>query len=304
LSKRESSELWTLSDEELTIEENRCKAILKDLQRVALVDKEAVPFLVAAWYGTNDYPKLRASQTPVTLKLLAALGSEAAAAAPDLVRGLSWYDTEQIAIVLIKIGEPALPALIQVLQDAGATDRHVAVLQVLQEFGPMAKPAVPALVNALRLENETTRKMAAETFGKLGEAAAGGVPDLKDMLTDKNGDVRRHAADALGQLGPVAKDAVTDLIALFKDDSGQLRLVAVRAVARVGKDAVPLLTKALADPDDKMRLGALQTLGRLGELAEPALPEVRRLAANDAHTGVREAARELQMKLEVEKKGG
>jgi HEAT repeat protein len=303
-SNRETYALWTLSDEELTVEENRSKAILKDLERVALLEKEVAPFLVAAWYGTTDHPKLRVNQSPITLKLLAALGSDAEAAVPDLVRGLGWYDTAQIANVLVKIGDAALPALAQVLGDPAATDRHVPALKVLQEFGPKAKPAVPALVKALRLENEVTRMVAAETFASLDEAGGAAVGELKKMLGETDNDVRRHAADALGHLGPTAKDAVPDLIALFKHDNAQLRLVAGRALGRIGKDAVEPLRKALADPDDRVRLGAILALGRMGDAATAALPEIRKLAESDPQMPVREAARELQMRLDGEKKGG
>jgi HEAT repeat protein len=305
-ARRDPQALWSLTDEELAIEEDRCKAVLQELERIAVLNRDAVPFLVAAWCGTADYPRLRASHTPVTLHLLWRLGPDAAPALPDLIHGLSWYDTQPIANVLVKIGEPALTALVQVLEDQAAPDRHVPVLRVLQEFGPAAKPVSAALVKALRMESETARKQAVETIGSLSAGGGDAVVDLKKLLTDKDNELRRHAADALGLLGPVAKDALPELIALFKDDSAQMRLVAVRAVGRVGKDAVEPLTKALTDSDDKMRLGAVLALARMPDQnlsdREPLVSALRTLAGDAQQPAeIRAEAETLVKRLSVKK---
>jgi HEAT repeat protein len=303
---RDPQAVWSLTDEELAIEEERGRAVLIDLESVKTVSKDGIPFLLAAWHGTNEFPRLRVNYTPVTVSLLGTLGVEAAAALPDLMRGLSWYDTRQIANVLVKIGDPAVEALVQVLDNAAATDRHLPALQALQEFGPRAKPASAALVKALRLESEDTRKQAAETIGSLGDAGAEAVPQLQLLLADKDDTVRRHATDALGYLGPVAKNVLPDLIGLFKDDNAQLRLVAVRAAARMGKDAALPLKKALGDANDKIRLGAILALSRLPEEDLPdreAMALALQQLAEDAQqpANVREEAKALAERLRLKK---
>jgi HEAT repeat protein len=300
---RDPQAVWTLSDEEVAVEETRARAVLTSLQGEAKSTGEWAPFLVAAWYGTADYPRLSGPvPTPVTLTLLSGLGPDAAPAVPALVRGLGWYDIKEIVEVLVKIGEPALPALVQVLEDRAAADRHVAVLQVLRGFGPSARQAIPALVQALRHDQEAASKQAVEALGALGGAGADAVPLLVKLLAEKDNELRRHAVDALGLLGPVAKAALPELLGLFKDDSAQLRVAAARAAGSVGREAVEPLTRALADPDDKMRLGAMLALRQVpgdafGE-REPVLAALKRLADDPQQpAGVREEAAGLSRHL-------
>jgi len=53
--------------------------------------------------------------------------------------------------------------------------------------------AVPALIEALKNQDEDVRLAAADTLLELGPAAKGAAPALKKALDDEDDDVRRQA---------------------------------------------------------------------------------------------------------------
>jgi HEAT repeat protein len=71
----------------------------------------------------------------------------------------------------------------------------------LGELGLAAQGAAPALIEALKDQDQFVRISAAKTLGKLGTAATTAVPTLVELLKDQVALVRASAADALGQIG-------------------------------------------------------------------------------------------------------
>ena len=65
-------------------------------------------------------------------------------------------------------------------------------------FGPLAKDAVPVLIEALKDENLFVRKRAASALGKIGPVAKSAVPALKNALEDPT--VRSRAEEALKRI--------------------------------------------------------------------------------------------------------
>ncbi|MFZ8842411.1 HEAT repeat domain-containing protein, partial [Thermoflexus sp.] len=102
------------------------------------------------------------------------------------------------AWALGKIGVPALPALLEALQDKDEEweVRYAAALALGQIGDPQA---TPALIQALRDENLVVRWAAAEALRKIGDPQA--LPALLEALKDEDEGVRRAAAEALGQIG-------------------------------------------------------------------------------------------------------
>lgn len=100
-----------------------------------------------------------------------------------------WGVRETAADALARIGDAAVPALIDTLHDPDQEVRAQAA-QALARMGPKAGPAIDALVHA---------------------------------LDDPNADVRRGAARALGQIGPEAEDAVPALIQAIRDPRNKPR---------------------------------------------------------------------------------
>jgi HEAT repeat protein len=77
--------------------------------------------------------------------------------------------------------------------------------------------AVPALIDTLHDPDQEVRAQAALALARMGDRAAPAVDDLVNALNDPNEDVRRGAARALGQIGPEAQEAVPALIKAIKD---------------------------------------------------------------------------------------
>lgn len=60
-----------------------------------------------------------------------------------------------------------MPILIRAMANPDAKFRRGAA-EALKKFGPLAKPAVPALQNALQDEDDQVRKMSAEALKAIG----------------------------------------------------------------------------------------------------------------------------------------
>ena len=67
-------------------------------------------------------------------------------------------------------------------------------------IGPAAKDAVPALIIALKDEEENIRLTAALALGDNGPAAKDAVPALTKWLKDENEDERKAAQAALKKI--------------------------------------------------------------------------------------------------------
>jgi HEAT repeat protein/lysophospholipase L1-like esterase len=232
---------------------------------------------------------------------LGVLGAKAQAASAALFEVLK--DERQpvrwaAAQALWKVGLQA-PADLELLVAAlGNPDPYVRSFAAwsLGELGPAAQETVPALVEALRLE-EGERGAAARALAKLGPVAAGAVPALVDQLRSPEARRRFTAAEALGRIGAPAQSAVPKLIESLRDDDGRVRSSAAQALGRIGPDAkaaVPALAAVLkGDEDPHSRALAARALGQIGPASRDAVG-VLNAAANDTDPSVRrEAAKAL-----------
>jgi len=189
---------------------------------------------------------------------------------------------------LRKIGEPALPALMEALQDKNLQVRRSAA-DVLRQIG---RPAIPALAKALKNSDANVRRSAAYALGKMGAEAKTALPQLVPLLNDSDAKVRSNAAFALEGIGAKAKTAVPQVVRLLKDSDANVRSRAASALGAIGaeaKTAVPQLVPLLKDSDAKVRSRAASALGRIGAEAKTALPQLVPLL-KDSDANVRDSA--------------
>ena len=172
--------------------ENIRRAAAKALGKLG--DPKAIPAL-SVWAHAGEDAARNALQTlghPM-LDLPQAVAQVAAQGAWGvLIRALT---CTQVREVVVGLGAPAVPALIQALGDLSENVRRAAA----EALGKLGDPqAVPALIKALGDDWNAVRRAAAEALGKLGDPQA--VPALIQALGDRSENVRRAAQQAIQQI--------------------------------------------------------------------------------------------------------
>lgn len=133
---------------------------------------------------------------------------------PGLIADLKGDDQEKkgkASLRLIEVGEPAGPALAEMLQSDNPAHRITAA-STLFGMGPKGRAAVPALAVTLADPDRELRIASAMALESIGPDAAGAVPALVQALKDKEGLVRQRAVIALGSIGPAAAGAIPALV--------------------------------------------------------------------------------------------
>lgn len=105
-----------------------------------------------------------------------------------------WGVRETAADALARIGDAAVPSLVETLQDP---DRDVRAqsARALARMGPRAEPAIPALIAALNDSDKEVRMGAARALGQIGPAASEAVPDLIKAIRDPRNKPVEHVAE-------------------------------------------------------------------------------------------------------------
>jgi len=189
-----------------------------------------------------------------------------AADIPIAIRGLFYESTYQMAIgELAKIGAPAVPALLEVLKQDNEKVRSHAV-DALERMGSVAAPAVPALIEILRA-NTKDESLALRVFRALLKIAPSD-PSVLETVTSTAMEnpfqfVRREAQDLI-----------------FKSDT------------EVGS-IMPKLREALGNSSEAKRSGAAEMLDRMCEKAAPAAPELAKVLLDQNLQVAEHAARSL-----------
>jgi HEAT repeat protein len=165
----------------------------------------------------------RAAALAAGLALLAAAGCKSKPKGPDvpgLIADLKGADQEKkgkASLKLIEVGEPAGPALAEMLKSENPAHRITAA-STLFGMGAKGRAAVPALAEALSDPDLDLRVAAAMALESIGPDAAPAIPALVGALKDKEGIVRQRAVIALGSIGPAAESAIPALVEAGKWD--------------------------------------------------------------------------------------
>lgn len=124
------------------------------------------------------------------------------------------------------------------LQYAPALFRRASAARQLGVIGPLAKVAVPALLQVLKAGDAAVRANAAEALGQIHSDPGIVVPALISSLNDLNSSVRTSATDALAGWGQESRAAVPRLIQLLDDRSDRDLMVSVReALKKIDPEA-------------------------------------------------------------------
>lgn len=176
----------------------------------------------------------------------------------------------------------AVPMLAEIVRTGGWTAKESAV-KALLGMGDTAKPAVPALVEALRTEIGRRRVSSAGLLATTLRGAGPGsaVPvttDLGALLASTDAADVSFACVILELLGPDAQSVVPSLARLVGAANLDLALDGMRTLREIGpgaKDAVPALITALSHKDPRVAKSAASVLGAIGPDAKGAHAALR-----------------------------
>ena len=223
---------------------------------------------VAQGFGASDCRCLthlvRVSSMPGADWFAGILGAERLAVATDEIEELlevlvSGDDDgrEEAALALGRFGIVATGRLADILATGESSARWWAA-RALAEVG--GEDAVQSLVSLLGEPDPDLRACAALALGRIGDGSAASA--LAAKLDDQSSFVAGVASDALSMLGDSAVEALAGRLG---DENPHTRLLAVRALGRIGSDsAAGPLVGVLEDPSYLVRYYAQEALDALG----------------------------------------
>jgi hypothetical protein len=125
----------------------------------------------------------------------------------------------------------------------------------LDELGPEAKAAIPALIQMLGTKGPTTNDfspISGTAYLLLPKMAPASIPPLIDSLSSTDLQVYALAAGALGEIGPQASAAIPVIQTRLADTNVMIRIGAARVLGQLGADPslfMPTVVESLRDPD-------------------------------------------------------
>ena len=210
--------------------------------------------------------------------------------------------------------------LAKLLKDKDPDVRRNAAEQ-LKEMGKQAKPAMNALIQALKDDKDLfVRRFAAKALGAIGIDAKVAVPALTTALHDGERDgkpeLSEAAVEALGQMGPTAVAPLIEVLKLkstekpekgkknvpMETKDGTLRNMAAKALGGMGKDAKPAVS-ALTDllKDRQARTEAAKALGNIGPDAKDALDTLKdAVKKKEKDKGFKQAVKDAVKQIEAQ----
>lgn len=239
----------------------------------------------------------------VRCRAASALGrmpADAHSVVPALAEALRDRDfcvSEKAAIALGAIGDPAVPPLLEALKSNNTSARKGAA-QALGYMSAQTQAKVgAALLPSLLTKDEFVRGEAAMRITSMGKI---GIPVFLAALKEDDVDLRQRAVDGLGEIGIATPEVVDALILLFKDSHQTLRLKASVVLGQLGqRDAsvYPRVAPHLASKDKLVILGTIRALGDMRGVAEPSLSQIVFFMEESPDRDIRSEAAESLIKM-------
>lgn len=336
--------------------------IVDALKSFGTAARPAAPVLQRALSASDDNTKIEAI---LALEVIGVPSAEAVEVAADLVKRSNSYEVRRRAIETLgrrgpsaavtfdtlhmtlkgdwpismdtadafeRMGAAVVPNLKKALGDKNSWVR-VHAARSLGRIGPVAAPAVPALLRVVKaLKPAQLVEAAIPALARIGPAASSALRTLRALgrktTSPHSADAAIACARIAGdmdrtvellaerirtpavmsrwfysggflELGPRSAELVAALRAYLNKDSDLERYTAIGALGQIGEHAVaavPDLVKRLKDRFWRVRKIAATTLGRIGPSAARAGPALTR-ALEDGDLGVRDAASQALMHI-------
>jgi HEAT repeat protein len=176
---------------------------------------------------------------------------------------------------LVRVGRPAVAALVGALKSSNSFRRLQAAI-VLGRIGPRAADARGALDEAAAEPDFPGLHLAATLAAGRVAGDFDGLPELVvEQSRDGNALIRVMTAFVLEKMGPASAPVLTRLVAMLSDKEWPVRrrvAVAIAALGPASKPALPMLAQWVMGENPDERALAAQLLARLGPDAAPAVP--------------------------------
>ena len=208
------------------------------------------------------------------------LGPVAEAAIPTLWRVLEDPNEDSevkppVRGALASMGEMnviLLPEFIRCLTN-GYSDIRIIAAESLGALSRNARPAVPALVKALRNPVPSMRKAASDALTHLVTSPDDWVPTFGVLLQDSR--TRAETFDSLFILNPGGEKTaamLTEVFATATESEQQQVLYLLERIGPQARPAMPTLIAVLSNSDNEIRYLAVRVLKAIGPEARAAIP--------------------------------
>lgn len=225
---------WILEREEVSDRRYALMALASIGDASAPVVPDLLPFLAApaedderAW-EKNDLRQTVAQ----TLGWIPAAAPQSVPALVALLSDTDYGFRYTVIESLAKIGTPAIPYLLPVLETGGAEAKQD-VLKILSGMGPGAAAATPAIAALLADEDWNVSYQAGEALRQIGPTPDGVAAIAKILGDEKKEDAARAAAEILGGYGSAAKSALPALKKAAASGNWSIADAAKTAVAAI-----------------------------------------------------------------------
>lgn len=245
--------------------------------------------------------KLKPETKPAIDALIAALADTGIPSEFD-VQYLGPRVNDAALAALIKIGQPAVPALIAALEHQDKTIREMAA-RTLGELGPIAKDSFPAMSRLLKDSDKWVRYDAIFAIGQIGKEPKIVVPLLEEVYLKGEDNVDQEAAlEALFSADPDGTLAIPVLLKALNNENADVLSASIVTLGKYGEKAEVVLDELIKLLQRKelrwdayadfgfqvpVRQDAIRTLAEIGPKAKPALPELTRMMEQDKNTETR-----------------
>lgn len=208
----------------------------------------AVPALIKA--AGDDSGGVR----NLIVKSIVHIGPKTPDAIPILIEAVKNPELSEAAVsLLVKTGQPAVPALLEAVKDKDSQARTLMIKSIVL-IGPKTTEALPILINSLK--DPLLCDHAISAISKVGSAV---LPYLKKTLNTCDSEIQPYLS----------------------------WIISFYCVSN--EEKIPLIVNALKAKSLQIRLEAVKSLGALGANAKTALPALM-LTQNDENTEIHEAA--------------
>jgi HEAT repeat protein len=223
---------------------------------VAFRDSATAPFIVGLF---DKDPEIQQSAQDTIVRI----GEPIVQALIDEIPRRNELEQEQIVRVLSKIGQNALPAMVNALQHPSAEVTKNMVTGVAAAMGAMA---TPLLLEKLVYFDKNGEQNIKRVFKLIGRST---LAPLEEAITWPNEKVALFSLGMITDIDPPW--AIDPLVTAFNHSNSNIRDMAVSCLLEVGTPAVPRLIGVLNSDVSDVAALAKKTLIAIGDGAVPYL---------------------------------